>query len=76
MLSLSENGCLMRCSESIPLGTHIRLRMTLPHFGSVALDAEAAYQLLPDIGLVFSAVDAADREMLGKFVERTLLAAV
>jgi len=75
VLSLSENGCLMRSVEPIPLGTHIRLQLRLPHCGTVVLDAEAAYQLLPDTGLVFSAADPGDREMIEKFVERTLLAA-
>jgi len=75
VLSLSENGCLMRSSESIPLGQEIKLDLMLPNTGALSLDAEAAYQLLPDIGLVFNSMSPADRKMLGRFVSQTLLAA-
>lgn len=75
VLSLSENGCLIRTPESIPLGQRIRLDLMLPASGPVSLDAEAAYQLLPDVGLVFNGVSPAHRETLGRFVAQTLLAA-
>lgn len=74
ILSLSENGCLMRSPESIPLGQKLRLDLMLPHAGPVSLDAEAAYQLLPDVGLVFNGLAPVHREALGHFVARTLLA--
>lgn len=76
VLSLSENGCLIRSPELIPLGQKIKLDLMLPQNGSVSLDAEAAYQLLPDVGLVFNRLSPAHRETLGRFVAQALLAAV
>jgi hypothetical protein len=75
VLSLSENGCLVRCSEAITLGQRVRIEFTLPETGSIRLHAEAAYQLLPDIGLVFSSVPPGHRETLERFVTDTILAA-
>jgi len=74
VLSLSENGCLIRSSEAILLGQRFQLELVFPQSESIALEAEAAYQLLPDTGLVFSAVDPSQREALGRFVTQTLLA--
>ena len=68
VLSLSENGCLMRSSEAIPLGQRIQLEFSLPGSVRVCLEAEATYQLLPDVGLVFNAVPAARRKTLERFV--------
>jgi len=75
VLSLSENGCLIRSPEPIQLGQRIRLAFSLPRSGSVSLDAEASYQLVPDIGLVFSAVPPEQRETLERFVHESLAAA-
>jgi hypothetical protein len=75
VLSLSENGCLMRSPESIPLGQQVRLDLVLPKGQTVSLDAEAAYQLLPDVGLVFNSVSPADRAALTRFVSQMLLCA-
>lgn len=74
VLSLSENGCLIRSPQSIRLGQRIRMELVLPRSEPIALDAEATYQLLPDTGLVFSALDASSREALGRFVTQTILA--
>ena len=68
MLSLSENGCLIRSPETIQLGQRIQLEFTLPGSGPVCLEAEATYQLLPDVGLVFNAVPPARRKTLERFV--------
>lgn len=76
VLSLSENGCLIRSPELIPLGQNIKLDLMLPQSGPVSLDAEAAYQLLPDVGLVFNRLSPAHRETLGRFVAQALLGAV
>ena len=73
VLSLSENGCLMRSPEEIPLGQKIQLSVELPRAGGILLEAEAAYQLLPDIGLVFSAVPVAQRQTIERFVAQSLL---
>lgn len=75
VLSISENGCLLRSAESVPLGQSIRLELDLPGSGPVSLEAEAAYQLLPDIGLVFSALAPDQRAALEQFVTHTILAA-
>ncbi|MEM9178030.1 MAG: PilZ domain-containing protein [Myxococcota bacterium] len=74
VLSLSENGCLIRSPEAILLGQKVRLELVLPRRESIALEAEATYQLLPDTGLVWSAIDAGSREALGRFVTQTILA--
>ena len=75
VLSLSENGCLLRSSEAIPLGHRIQLEFSLPRSGSVCLEAEATYQLLPDIGLVFNAIPAVRRQTLERFVTESILSA-
>lgn len=75
VLSLSENGCLMRSAESVPLGQSIRIDLDLPGSGPVSLEAEATYQLLPDIGLVFSSLAPDQRAALEHFVTQTILAA-
>ena len=75
ILSISENGCLMRSAESVPLGQRIQIDLDLPGMGSVSLEAEAAYQLLPDIGLVFSSLAPEQRTALEEFVTHTILAA-
>jgi hypothetical protein len=75
VLSLSENGCLVRSPEAIALGQKVRIEFTLPETGSIRLHAEAAYQLLPDIGLVFTGVAPGHRETLERYVTDTILAA-
>jgi PilZ domain len=73
VLSLSENGCLIRTSEVIRLGEKVRLELVLTQNDPIEVEAEAAYQLLPDIGLVFHAVEPSSREKLGRFVADTIL---
>jgi hypothetical protein len=68
VLSLSENGCLIRSPEAIQLGQRIQLEFSLPGSGRVCLEAEATYQLLPDVGLVFNGVPPARRKTLERFV--------
>lgn len=74
MLSLSENGCLLRSPEPMPLGTRLELAFDLPRAGSMELCAEIAYQLVPDLGLVFSGVDPSIRDAIGGYVTEALLA--
>jgi hypothetical protein len=74
VLSLSENGCLIRSAETISLGQRIRLEFSIPQHGAICLDAEAAYQLMPDMGLVFNAVAPDQRKTIEQFVTQTLLA--
>lgn len=75
ILSLSENGCLIRCVEAIPLGQKMRIDFSLPGAGRVSLEAEATYQLLPDVGLVFNTVPASCRRVLERFVADSILSA-
>jgi len=75
VLSLSENGCLLRSSEPVLLGSQLELRFDLPRVGPIELWAECAYQLLPDIGLVFSALAPADRDAISTYVGEALSAA-
>jgi hypothetical protein len=72
VLSLSENGCLLRSPEPVALGSELELRFELPGLGLVATRAESAYQLVPDLGLVFCATPAAARHAIVGFVEQTL----
>ena len=74
ILSLSDNGCLMRSSESVPLGTTISIAMSLPAVGSVEFEAETAYELVPDVGLVFNAIQPRVRQAIGDYVVQTLIA--
>ena len=74
VVSLSENGCLLRSPEELPLGTELEVAIDLPGQGRVTLWADSAYQLVPDCGLVFSALVAADRTALSDFVRKTLAA--
>ncbi len=73
MLSLSENGCLVRSPEPLPLGRRVELTFELPRTGRLQLEAETAYQLLPDMGLIFHATRQSDREAIVAFVTNTLL---
>lgn len=74
MLSLSENGCLVRSPEPLSLGRRVELSFELPRSGRLELEAETAYQLLPDIGMIFHATRKRDREAIAAFVTGALLA--
>jgi hypothetical protein len=73
MLSISENGCLMRSPEPLSLGGRVDLSFELPRQGRLDLEAETAYQLLPDLGMIFHATRASDREAIRNFVTQSLL---
>ncbi len=72
VVSLSENGCLMRSPEPVPLGSMLNMRLQLPRVGSIEIEAETAYQLVPDLGLVFSSVPVHVREAIGEYVHDAL----
>lgn len=74
VLSLSDNGCLLRSSESIPLGTTFDLTLELPFVGAIQIKAESAYQLVPDLGLVFNAIEPQARRAIGEYVVDALAA--
>ncbi len=72
LVSLSDNGGLLRGVEGLPLGAHFDLSFELPHVGEIELRAEAAYQLVQDVGVVFSGIDPAARSAIGGFVSETI----
>jgi len=72
VISLSENGCLLLGSEDVPLGSHLHLTLRLPRIGTIELEAESAYQLVPDLGLVFNAVAPRVREAIESYVLEAL----
>ena len=74
VLSLSENGCLLRSPEPLLLGSRIALGFELPRSGPVEVDAEIAYQLVPDLGVVFNATSPGVREAIGGYVSAALAA--
>ena len=51
----------------------IRHILTLPRAGRLSIAAESAYQLLPDMGMIFHATRQGDREAIAAFVTHTLL---
>ena len=72
ILSLSENGCLVRSAESLPLGAPVELRFDLPRCEGLQVAAETGYQLLPDLGLLFGEIPAPTRQAIRRFVSFAL----
>jgi hypothetical protein len=73
VLSLSENGCLIRSPETLLLGSSVRLGFELPNTGPLEFAAETGYQLVPDVGLIFHAASPANREAVSRYVGAALL---
>jgi hypothetical protein len=74
VVSLSENGCLVRSPEPMPLGSQIEIQFELPSAGSIETRAETAYQIPPDLGLIFHETAPAFRRAIADFVSQTLVA--
>jgi hypothetical protein len=74
VLSLSENGCLVRTSEPMDLGAELEVAFELPRAGLIETRAETSYQLVSDTGLVFQSTPAASRRAILSYVERHLAA--
>lgn len=72
VLSISENGCLMRSPEPLNLGAQFEVELRFPR-ETIQVEAEAAYQLLPDLGLIFHAIPTRHREAIQNFVASTLI---
>ncbi len=72
VLMLSENGCLMRTPESLLLGSPLDFSFSQPRAGAIELQAEVAYQLVPDVGLIFHAVPSDVRRRVAGFVTEAL----
>jgi hypothetical protein len=75
LLSLSENGGLLRTLAPMRLGARLDLSFELPCGQRIETAAEASYQLIPDFGLVFQSTPAAVRSAIRSFVEEHLAAA-
>lgn len=73
LLSISENGGLLRCDAELPLGSSFQMELALPRAGALCLRAEAAYQLVPHTGVVFSGLAPSARTAIGEFVTDVLL---
>jgi len=72
VLSLSESGCLLRSAEPQMLGSRFVLSFALPPIGEIEVEADVAYQLIPELGVTFHATSPADREKIGGFIRRVL----
>jgi hypothetical protein len=72
LVSISENGGLLSSDHELPLGASFELRLDLPSIGGLALRAEAAYQLFPNLGIVFSGLASRDRAAIGAYVSEVL----
>jgi len=62
----------MRSPESPSLGMRLEMSFALPRAGVLRLDAEIAYQLVPDFGVVFNGTSPAVREAIKSFVQDAL----
>ena len=72
LVSLSENGGLMRSPEPPLLGSRLSLSFELPRSGLLELDAEIAYQLVPDVGVIFNGAPPSVREAISAYVTEAL----
>lgn len=72
VLSLSENGCLIKSSVVPPLGAVLDLCFELPHAGLIQTQASASYQVMPRLGLVFHATRPEYRRAIATFVTHEL----
>jgi hypothetical protein len=72
LVSLSENGGLMRSPEPPLLGSRLSLSFELPRSGPLELDAEIAYQLVPDVGVIFNGAPPSVREAITAYVTEAL----
>ena len=71
LISLSSNGCLIRTPEPLLLGVKLELEFPLPS-GPIQVEAEMAYQLLPDVGVIFHGIPTRDRQAIEQFVTGAL----
>jgi hypothetical protein len=72
LVSLSENGALMRSPEPLLLGSRLSLSFELPRSGPLELEAEIAYQLVPDVGVIFNGTPPNVREAIAAYVTEAL----
>lgn len=74
LLSLSENGCLVRSPEPVELGASLEVAFELPGGVRIETEAEPSYHLKDDTGLVFAGTPASARRAILGYVEALLAA--
>jgi len=72
IISLSENGCLIKSSVVPPLGAMLHLSFELPDVGKIETQASASYQVMPQLGLVFHATRPEFRRAIATYVTHEL----
>lgn len=72
VLSLSASGCLLRSPQPLLMGSKLQLELDPPRIGPIEVEAEVAYQLPPDVGLVFSSLEVATRRALERGIAEML----
>jgi hypothetical protein len=72
VLSLSENGCLIKSSVVPPLGAMLELSFELPDGPKIETQALASYQVMPQLGLVFHATRPEVRRAIATYVTHEL----
>jgi len=72
VLSISENGCLIKSSVVPPLGAMLQLSFELPDGIKIETQASASYQVLPHLGLVFHATRPEFRRAIATYVTHEL----
>lgn len=68
IMSLSDNGCLLKSGKALPPGSEVSVSIDLENGDAVRVDAESAYQQQREVGLVFHAAPVAVRDRIGAFV--------
>jgi hypothetical protein len=64
----------LRSPEPLLLGSSILLSFRLPRVGEIEIAGEVAYQLVPDIGVIFETTSPTEREAISSFVTNQLAA--
>ncbi|MBW2313369.1 MAG: PilZ domain-containing protein [Deltaproteobacteria bacterium] len=72
VISLSENGCLLKTSVVPPLGAMVDVSFELPDGGKIETQASASYQVMPQLGLVFHATRPEYRRAIASYVTHEL----
>ncbi len=72
LLSISENGGLLRSDEPLDLGSSLELQFHLPERGTIAVSAEVGYQLLPHLGVVFNGTSPDVRTSISNYINASL----
>jgi len=72
ILSLSEKGCLLRSTASLPGGGSLQLQFVLPDLGLIETRAEPRHQAGSEFGMAFLSLRESSRTAIADFVTRSL----